>query len=180
MENQDGNHGNAIHTFEQERVMREYKDAVNSDVRTYIEDVIKGNDGLKYISVGTFPVTATTRIRELTQKEVEGSAVVLDRNAVNHIIKRHGENGIQDHSMKNIDDLARIGYVINNYDLIEYEDRTTTAYLDENGKPSPMVKISKRIDGTYYVIEAVNSSKKKRNYIVSAFIKKAENEETAL
>ena len=36
-----------------------------------------------------------------------------------------------------------------------------------------MIQISKRIDGTYYVIEAVNSSKKKKNYIVTAYISKA-------
>lgn len=37
-----------------------------------------------------------------------------------------------------------------------------------------MIKMSKRIDGTYYIIETVNSSKRKKNYIVSAYIKKAE------
>ena len=60
--------------------------------------------------------------------------------------------------------------MISNYDSIEYDGVTTTGYLDEKGEPSPMIKISKRIDGTYYVIEAVNSSKRKKNYIVSAFI----------
>ena len=35
--------------------------------------------------------------------------------------------------------------------------------------------LCKRIDGTYYVIEAVNSSKRKKNYVVSAFMSKAED-----
>ena len=48
---------------------------------------------------------------------------------------------------------------------------TTTAHPDENGKPSPMISFSKRIDGTYYVIETVNEVKTKRNYVVTAFIK---------
>ena len=64
-------------------------------------------------------------------------------------------------------------YVINNYDSIEYEGITTTGYLDENGKPSPMIAFKKRIDGMFYVVNAVNSSKKKKNYIVSAYIKSA-------
>ena len=33
-------------------------------------------------------------------------------------------------------------------------------------------EISILIDGTYYVVEAVNSSKKKRNYVVTAYISK--------
>ena len=97
---------------------------------------------------------------------------MLDINAVKHILNRHGKGGSQDQSMMNIDDIARIGYVISNYDSIEYDGITTTGYLDEMGQPSPMIKISKRIDGTYYVREAVNSSKRKKNYIVTAFISK--------
>jgi len=34
-----------------------------------------------------------------------------------------------------------------------------------------MIRISKKIDETYYVIGAVNPSKKKRNYVVTAYIK---------
>ena len=67
-------------------------------------------------------------------------------------------------------DIARMGYVIMNYDEISYDGITTTGYLDEKGEPSPMIKMSKRIDGTYYVIEAVNSSKKKKNYVVTAYM----------
>lgn len=82
--------------------------------------------------------------------------------------------------MKDLNDLARIGYVIANYDYLEYDGLTTSSYLDENGNPSPMVKMSKRIDRTYYVIEAVNSSKQKKNYIVSAYIRKSEKKNSHL
>ena len=76
--------------------------------------------------------------------------------------------------MKNVEDIARMGYVIMNYDEITYDNVTTKGYLDENGQPSPMIKLSKKIDGTYYVIEAVNASKKKRIYVVTAYINKKE------
>ena len=74
--------------------------------------------------------------------------------------------------MKNVEDVARMGYVIMNYDEISYDEVMTTGYLDETGMPSPMIKISKKIDGTYYVIGAVNSSKKKKSYVVTAYISK--------
>ena len=159
-----------MHTPEQERIMAEYENAVDPDVKSFVEDVINGNDRMNFITVAFLSGEASKRIEELTDKHVEGSRVVLDINAVRHILQRHGENGKADFSMKDIDDIARIGYVISNYDSIEYDGVTTTGYLDEKGEPSPMIKISKRIDGTYYVIEAVNSSKRKKNYIVSAFI----------
>lgn len=72
----------------------------------------------------------------------------------------------------NVEDIARMGYVIMNYDEISYDKITTNGYLDETGQASPMIRISKKIDGTYYVIGAVNSSKKKRSYVVAAYISK--------
>ena len=62
---------------------------------------------------------------------------MLDINAINHIKKRHGENGKQDHSMQNDEDIARMGFVIMNYDTITYDGITTTGFLDEEGKAFP-------------------------------------------
>ena len=163
-----------MHTPEQEKTISEYNNAVDEDVRSFVEDVIKGNDRLNYITVAFLSKEASQQIKEKTQKQVEGSRVVLDINAVRHILNRHGENGKQDSSMKDVNDIARIGYVIANFDSIDYDGITTTGYLDEKGDPSPMVKISKKIDGTYYVIEAVNSSKRKKNYVVTAYISRTD------
>ncbi len=163
-----------MHTSEQLVIMEEYSNSIDNDVKDFIEDVINGNDRINFITVAFLSDKAAKRIKELTGKDVEGSRVVLDINAIKHIINRHGKEGKQDTSMKNIEDIARMGYVISNYDDIVYEGITTTGYLDENGEASPMIKMSKRIDGTYYIIETVNSSKRKKNYIVSAYIKKAE------
>lgn len=92
--------------------------------------------------------------------------------AVHHIENRHGENGKQDQSMSDINDIARMGYVIMNYDDITYNGETSFNHVDAEGKPAPMVQFSKRIDGTYYVVQTASRVKSKRNYIVTAFIKK--------
>lgn len=160
-----------MHTPQQMKTIEEYTRSVDMDVLNFIEDTIKGIDRMNYITVAFFTSEATQTIKRLTSKNVEGSRIVLDMNAVNHIINRHGSNGSHDHSMMDTKDLARIGYVLSNYDTIEFNGVTTTGYLDENCEPSPMIKISKRIDGTYYVIETVNSSKRKRSYIITAYIK---------
>lgn len=161
-----------MHTGKELTVMEEYEKSVDEDIYRFVRDVMDGDDRINCITVAFLTERAARDIEALTGKTVEGNRVVLDISAVKHIIKRHGENGEMDNSMRNIDDIARIGYVISNYDEIKYEGRTAYGYLDENSKPSPLVRLSKKIDGTFYVVEAVNSSKNKKNYVVSAYINK--------
>lgn len=168
---------NMEHTKDELEIINQYNNSIDEEVYDFVNAVLSGEDKLNYITVAFLPETASSEIERLTGKKVEGSRVVLDISGIHHIEKRHGRDGKQDHSMENIEDIARMGYVIMNYDTITYDGITTTGYLDENGNPSPMVKIEKKIDGTYYVIEAVNSSKKKRNYIVTAYIKESKKEQ---
>lgn len=160
------------HTAEEQELLKKYEASTDTEVLDFVTNVLNGEDKLNYITVAFLSEKAAAEIERLTGKKVEGSRVVLDISGIQHIEKRHGKYGKQDHSMEKNEDIARMGYVIMNYDAIEYDGITTTGYLDEEGKPSPMIKISKKIDGTYYVIEAVNSSKKKRNYVVTAYIHK--------
>ena len=101
-----------------------------------------------------------------------GRKVVIDTNAVNHIDNRHGVNGQQDHSMSNIEDIARIKYVLDNYDEAIYNGDKSKGYVVSNGKPAPNLILSKKVDNHYYVIEAMCDGKSDKNYIVSAFINK--------
>ena len=50
--------------------------------------------------------------------------------------------------MKKAGDIARVGYVIMNFDDISYDKITTTGYLDENGQLLPMKRISKKLTGS--------------------------------
>ena len=159
-----------MHTPEQEEIMTEYENAVDIDVQSFIQDVINGEMKSNNITIAFLTVNASRQIEILTKKHVEGNRVVLDTNAVKHILNRHGSHGEHDVSLKNIDDISRMGYVIMNYDTIESDNTVAMGYLDEKGEPSPTIKISKRIDGIYYVVEAVNSSKRRRCYVVTAYI----------
>lgn len=152
------------------QIINEYRSSVDEDVRSFVQDVLADKDQMNYITVAFLTDEAAKTIERLTGKNVLGNRVVLDINAVKHIENRHGKEGKQDHSMKDVEDLARIGYVITHFDTIEYDGKTTTGYLAEDGSPAPVIRIGKRIDGTYYAVQAVNSSKKKKCYIVSAYI----------
>ena len=161
-----------MHTQEELRIMTDYHNSVDQDVKEFVEKVISGEKSYNYITVAFLSANASHRIAELTEKNVDGSRVVLDVNAVKHITKRHDMEGEQDSSMSDIEDIARIGYVITNYDEITYKGTKSLGYLDEEGNPSPTVIISKKIDGTYFVVEAVNSAKSRKCYVVSAYIRK--------
>lgn len=92
-----------------------------------------------------------------------------------HILRRHGENGEADHSMRDINDIGRIQYVLDNYDSV-VDGGTTKAYATPkaNGRNglAKTVKFSKAVNGTYYVVEAVPDTAKHTTYIVSAYMTK--------
>lgn len=94
-----------------------------------------------------------------------------------HIDKDHGKNGSSDHSMANDEDIARIGFVIENYDSAELVKKNgKTVYDSEhrssNNLPAPMIKFSKKINGTFYVVESVPDSKANSFFVKSAYIAK--------
>ena len=79
--------------------------------------------------------------------------------------------------MSNASDVARIGYVLANYDSVEIalkEDGTpdtAAGYRDANNVPSKKLVYSKKINGTMYVIEAAGDNAYKKLWIVSAYLK---------
>lgn len=166
---------NAYHTEEQIKQIDAYKKAVDENVLSYIENVTNG-EYAKPVSVATIDNKAAARIKELTGVETYGNDVLLNESGLQHIFNRHGENGKANNSMENVNDIARIGYILRNYDNIDYEGRTTTMTKTKDGKPAPTVVFSKKIDGTYYVVEAATDAKTHKNYVVSAYIRKADSQ----
>jgi len=78
--------------------------------------------------------------------------------------------------MANPEDLAKLEYILSDYDdMVLSNSKKTGAYRNSDGTPAEKVMISKRINGTYYVIEAVPDSKAKSLDIVSVYKSKPEN-----
>ena len=80
--------------------------------------------------------------------------------------------------MANPEDLARIPFIIHNYDNIELltthngEPVLSSEYRNSDDTPAKMLRMSKKINGVYYVVEAVPESKYKKIWVVSAYISK--------
>lgn len=170
----DPNVGNT-HTAEQMQQMQDYLKSSDRRIIDYANEVRSaGTKGyVKPIQISTVGERSAEDIKRLTGLDVRGNKVVLDKNAIEHIDKRHGVSGTADHSMADDETLARIAYVLNNYDSVELGNSAKGTRL-ANGEYAPTVVFSKKVDGTYYTVEAVTDAKTKTNRIVSAYVSKKE------
>ena len=164
----------AQHTAVEQAVIDEYQAAVDDNLVNYIETV-RDNKGAKIGRYSLKPVAdrAAKDIMRLTGVDVSGNQTAIEARIVEHILKRHGENGTANHSMRDINDIARIQYVLDNYDTASYGGKTL-AYqtVKPNGRPgqADTVIFTKAVNGTYYVVEAVPDTKKKTVFIASAYM----------
>ncbi|MDO4573128.1 MAG: hypothetical protein Q4C13_07140, partial [Clostridia bacterium] len=156
-----------------------YMEAVDDLVRSRAE-MYRNDKGAK--DQRTFITKASDalaeRINSITGIDVAGFSIFADKTAFNHIERRHGVNGEQDHSMADLNDVARMGFVIDRFDDVSplYDENGNQKYsarfADANNNPAPLILISKKINGTYYISEAVADSKNKRIWVESARINK--------
>lgn len=110
--------------------------------------------------------------------DVKGYEVWVDKSTFDHIEKRHGENGSADHSMADLNDVARMKYVIDHYDdmeaLVDKDGKwiTSSRYTDAMNNQAPLVIVKKKINGTYFLSEAVVDSKWHKVWVETAYINK--------
>lgn len=167
--------------YNQREAIEGYADGVNSRILEFLTRVRKLQDH-SYRQKTNVEIAQNTErlindVRELVGTDVTGYKHLLTGGAVEHIDKDHGQNGSSDHSMANDEDIARIGFVIENYDSVELVKKNgKTVYDSEhknsNNLPAPMIKFSKKINGTFYVVESVPDSKANSFFVKSAYIAK--------
>ena len=161
-----------------ETIKQEYKKAVNPKIVDFVERVRNLKDknvaGKIKIELSSVNEREVQDIKKLTGIDTSEYKRDMDGNTVIHVENRHGENGAADRSMSDVNDLARIEYVLENYDNIESAKDDNGRYRDSDNKLSKSVVYSKRVNGNYYVVEAVPDSKAKTLHVVSAYKTKAE------
>ena len=160
------------HTPAEQRVIEAYKGSADKGLAEFYQRAKTDQNAGRY-TLQTVTERAADDIRNLTGQDVDGFKTTLDARQAWHINNDHGANGKADHSMENDEDVARMQYVLNNYDSAEYGG-TTDAYWEskKNGKSrrSPVVVFSKKVNGTYYIVEATPVTKAKSVYVVSAYM----------
>lgn len=156
------------------------------DMQTVIKDYLNSVDEKMLDFIDEFNSTkkfARHTISEVNKKQIKdlkkiigfdftGYSNGINTNALKHIEKRHGENGKADNSMKNKNDLARINYILENYDNVEVVDKSSKEFNNSNNESAQIILFKKKINGTYYLIESAAESKWKKLWVISAYINK--------
>ena len=173
----------ARHTAQEQRVIEEYKSSASDMLRNFIERVrsMSNTDrrSWQYTELETKTNRAQEAAAKLTGVNTAGLGNQIKGNAVTHIDKRHGANGTADHSMANIDDFSRMGYVLDNFtdarlirigELDAETAKLSGEFRNSDNTQAPVVQFSMPVNGTYYVVEAVPDSKSKRLAVISAYM----------
>ena len=163
-----------IAPISQEKIKENYSQSEDKNFYQFIVDAIAGKLPKKSFH------KISQKISDRMAKDIEkivGFSVKeygneISPSSIRHINKEHGANGRSDRSMKDYHDLARLSYVINNYDNIR-EGKISEEYRNSDGSFAKTVELQKKIDdGFYYVVEAVPDAKNKTLHVVSAYINK--------
>ncbi|MBQ7465544.1 MAG: hypothetical protein IJS55_03365 [Oscillospiraceae bacterium] len=166
----------ADHTAEEQRTIEAFKSAVDPNLVAFYQQakektVAKKNE--KPFEMKPVSERATEDIRSLTGVDTTGFRTYFETRQANHIYKDHGENGDTDHTMADDNDVGRMQFVLDHYDSVVYGGRTNSHVQmgkDGNNHPAKTVCFSKKVNGTYFVVEAVPDTKAKAVNVVSAYM----------
>lgn len=174
----------AVHTEVEQNVIEEFQNAVDSNLVNFFTEAVNNPGGKERFNFKKVSERAAEDIKKITGVESLGNETVMEARMAEHINKEHGGNGKTDHSMKDVNDIGRIQYVLDNYDSAEDGGRSTAYTTNKkNGKTGQArtVVFKKAVNGTFYVVEAVPDTKAKTVFIVTAYMqkKKTGNSQTA-
>ena len=157
------------HTPEMRRVMIDYHNAIDKEIYNFVQGVLHGMD-LPPVTVAYFSTDQCDKIKAALPNGCRfAPRVTMDADTVRHIVRRHGVNGNADGSMTDIKNIARIAYVLANFDDVKFEGNFSHKYKNSDGTRAPLVTFRKKIDGMYYIVEALCDNKRMLSYIVTAY-----------
>lgn len=148
----------------------------NPEIANLVQRVLSGDfKANDKVHLGTVSSQNAARIQEITGINVDGFRVAIEARQIEHILNRHGIEGSADHSMAQVSDISKIGYILSDPDNISPAGKTQAYTYMRNGKnrTADTVIYEKGIgEKTYYAVQAVPDTKAKTLYIVTAFIQK--------
>ena len=158
------------HTPEQLNQMKEYYNSIDEGIIEFVNEVRSKdkNAFTEPYELKNVSNRAAEDIKKLTGIKAVDNKILLNKDTIFHIDDGHGKNGISDKSMADDKTLSRIQYILDNYDGVFLGEGTTKTRL-KDGSFAPTVVFYKKVDGNYFVVEAVTDAKSKKNMIVSAY-----------
>ena len=176
---------NSLESYSEERknIIKSFLSSVDEKLKSFVQSIKNGDTTFKRQKISDVSERAATDIKSLLGIDVSGYTHDINTDSVRHILNRHGENGIQDNTMSVDEDIARVGWVIENYDTVELikengEQVKSSGFADKNNNPAPQIRYIKKIDGTYYVVEAAFENKYKKLWVQSVYLQKNKEDVT--
>lgn len=173
------------HTEEQMAELDNYVAATDEGLYDFASRYIE-NSNAKFgrYTISDVSERQAAALQNVLGGDFSGYKNAINSDAIKHISKRHGASGEHDNTMREPADIARAGYVIANFDNVELlknengEQEYSRGFRDVDDRPSPMVRYSKKIDGNYYVVEAVADNRHKKLWLVTAYMDKDTKKDT--
>ena len=163
-----------VHTQEQLNTISEYQNSSNQQIMTWADRKRNGQRSYKYLPVANVNDSVADYVQSKYGIDIHGNTVGLNESSLNHIDNEHINNDSK--SPMTNEDLSRIGYVLENPDEVVVTDTTSKSTRLSDNTEAPTILMRKRIDGHYYIVEAVTDAKTKQDVIVTAFIEKVGKE----
>lgn len=167
----------AVHTPQEQRLIEEYKNSTDESLKETFQSYLENpGQGFSRHNINDVSERQATDASKLLGGDYTGYKNAINSNGINHILNEHGPFGEVNQSMADLNDPARVGYVLRNYDTVERATYSSgdadmsAEFRDANNNPAPMLKYSKKVNGTYYVVEAIPESKYKKFWVVSAYM----------
>ncbi len=167
----------AEHTQQEQAVIDAYQDSTDEVLKEAFESHLNNpRHSFSRYNIGTVSERQAEDAAQILGGNYAGYRNAINSNAINHVLNDHGPNGKADHSMADLNDAARIAYVLDNYDSVEQvtyssgDADLSAEFRTGDNQPAPMLKYRKKVNGTYYVVEAVPESKYKKFWVVSAYM----------
>lgn len=117
----------------------------------------------------TIPQKLADAIKEVIDIDVSDYKNEIYEDIVRHIEKRHGKEGVADHSMKDLNKLGRVNDFLKNFDEIKKAD-TSRKFKNSDGSKANTIEIKKEYIGEIgHLIEAVPINNNKSLEVVSMY-----------
>ena len=159
--------------YSMQTVIKDYINSVDEGIKKFYENSIENSAG-KVLQLGKVADIVANSVYDALNVDVKGYSVKFESRMAKHINERHGKNGKSDDSMKNVNDVARMMFVLNNHDYYGAVSKSSAykQFKDGRTQSANTVTFAKKINGTYYLVVAVPDSNAKTMWITSAFINK--------
>lgn len=170
-----------VHTAREQAVISEYQNATDEALKETFESYLSNpSQGFSRHNISNVSDKQSSDASRLLGGNYNGYKNAINSNGIIHILNEHGPSGATDHSFADLNDASRIGYVLDNYDnveIAEYESGDidySREFRTKDNRPAPMLKYSKKVNGTYFVVEAIPESRYKKFWVVSAYMQTAD------